>query len=112
MKQQYDQHENGRITNINQFTPLFDSDGAEGTNPSPKPKKTPVILLSEDEDADEHKRDQKYNDEVYDGDGLKEKMVRTNDLDNDNELNGDFGIAEFDDNRDNDDEAHITRANF
>ena len=42
-------------TNINKFTPLFESYDEEVTNTRKKSKKNPVILLSEYEDKDEKK---------------------------------------------------------
>ena len=45
----------GCNTNINHYAPLFESDGEEGTKPSPKRNKTPVIVLSEYEDKDKNK---------------------------------------------------------
>ena len=53
----------GRNTNINHFASLFESYDEEGTNTSPKPKKTPVIVLSEDEDKGQNKREHKDDDE-------------------------------------------------
>ena len=42
-------------SNTDHFTPLFESEDEEGTNPSTKPKKIPVIVLSEYEDKEKNK---------------------------------------------------------
>ena len=44
----------GRKTNINQFTPLFESDNEEGTAHRTKTK-NPIIVLSEDEEGIKNK---------------------------------------------------------
>ena len=50
-----DQNWHGRNTNINQFSLLFESNDEEGTKSMTKPKKIPVVVLSEDEDEDKKK---------------------------------------------------------
>ena len=57
---------NQRNTNTNHFVPLFESDYEEDINPNTKSKKNPVIVLSEDEDADKHKGEQNGNNEEDD----------------------------------------------
>ena len=57
MEQLYesDGSRHGRNTNINQFSLLFESNDEEGTKSMTKPKKIPVVVLSEDEDEDKKK---------------------------------------------------------
>ena len=84
----------GCNTSINHFAPLFESDDEEGTKHRTK-FKTPIIVLSEYEEE--------YEDNEEDEDDQeRKKTAKTYEPDIDNELNGDFRIAEFDNNSDND----------
>ena len=52
MEQLDDSDGNGhkRNTNTNNIAPLFELDYEEGSKPRMKPNKTPVVVISEDED--------------------------------------------------------------
>ena len=88
-------------TNINNFTPIFESDDEEGTKHSLKPN-NPTIVLSEYKERSENKVDQNKGNEEYENDQEKKIMAKMYDYDSENEINGDFIMAEYDGNNDND----------
>ena len=102
---------NGHVhnNNTNHFTPLIESNDEEGTQNRTKPNTT-IILLSEEGGEDKNKGEQNEDNEEYEDDRENKKMEKKDNPDSDDELNRDFGITEFDDNSDNDEEEHIPRA--
>ena len=57
-----DVHGHGRNTNINHFAPIFESNNEKGNKTIPKPKKTPVVVLSEDENQDANRGERNKDD--------------------------------------------------
>ena len=97
-----------RNTNTNHFTQLFESNDEEGTQNRKKPK-APRIVLSEEGGEDKKKGEYNEDNEEDEDDRENKKKKNTDNPDSDDELNRDFGIAEFDDNINNDEEEHIPR---
>ena len=96
-------------TNNNYFAPLFESDDEEITRHRIKIK-TPIMVLNEDEEGRKKKGYQNKGNEE-DKDNRENKiMAKMYDPDSDDELNGDFLMAEFDYNSDNDKKEHTPRA--
>ena len=79
-----------RKNNINQFTPLYESNNEEGTQYRMKPK-TPIIVPGEKDKGRKNKGGQiKINKE--DGNNQENKTTaKVYNLNIDKELNGDFG---------------------
>ena len=78
--------------NINNFSPLYESDDEEGTKNRNKTK-TPVIVLSEEEKGRINKGGQNKGNEEDGNDQEKKTTVKVYDLDSDGELNRDFRTA-------------------
>ena len=100
---------NGRKTNINHFAPLFES-GDEEDNKQSKIPKTPIILLSEDEEEININGEQNKVNEEDEDDWGKKTTARIDNPNSYDEINGDFGIAYYEDNSNNYKEEHILRA--
>ena len=86
---------------INHFAPLYESDDEEGTRRRTKPN-TPSILISEKEKGIKNKGCQNKSNEEDGKDREKNTTVKVYDLNSDEELNGDFGTADHEDDINND----------
>ena len=94
--------------NINHFTPLYKSDDEKGTKHRTKPN-TPIILKSGKEKGRTNKGGQNKSSKK-DGNSRENNITaKVYDLNSDEDLNGDFGIVDNDDNSDTNDKEHIYR---
>ena len=95
--------------NINHVAPLFKSDNEEGTKKRTKPK-TPIIVLSKEEEGRENKVDQNKGNEEYEDDRENNTTSKMYDPDSDDGLNGGSVMEELDDNSENYNRENITRS--